>query len=79
MSIVPPFITAPVLGFVMAELIINCAVVLLMLTVVSLRIFARVRGAGIGVDDILIMVAAPLGVGSESLPRSINDVVRLVI
>ncbi|KAJ1325334.1 hypothetical protein MN608_10046 [Microdochium nivale] len=63
MSIVPPFITAPVLGFVMAELIVNCFVVLLMLTVVSLRIFARVRGAGIGVDDILIMVAAPLGVG----------------
>ncbi|KXJ87145.1 hypothetical protein Micbo1qcDRAFT_32455 [Microdochium bolleyi] len=63
MSVVPPYITAPVLDFVRAELIVNCFVVLLMLVVVSLRIYARVRGAGIGVDDILILIAAPLGVG----------------
>ncbi|KAH7021451.1 uncharacterized protein B0I36DRAFT_425109 [Microdochium trichocladiopsis] len=63
MTAIPPFIVAPMLDFVRAELIVNCLVVFVMLSVVGLRTYARINGAGIGLDDILILLAAPLGVG----------------
>ncbi|PGH19220.1 hypothetical protein AJ80_04085 [Polytolypa hystricis UAMH7299] len=52
----------PVLGFVRAELIVNCVVVFSVLTVVTLRVIGRIIGPGLGWDDYLIIFAAPLGV-----------------
>lgn len=62
---IPSFITVPVKDFVLAELIVNCIVVFLVLAVVSLRVFSRLTGAGLGIDDYFIILAAPLGIGSE--------------
>lgn len=47
----------PVLGFVRAELIINCIVAVLVLMVVGLRILGRRLGPGLGWDDALILCA----------------------
>ncbi|CAJ2502386.1 Uu.00g097800.m01.CDS01 [Anthostomella pinea] len=52
----------PVLGYVQAELIVNCVVVFLVLVTVILRIAARLMGPGLGWDDWLILFATPLGV-----------------
>ncbi|KAI1847067.1 hypothetical protein JX265_006739 [Neoarthrinium moseri] len=53
----------PVKDFVRAELIVNCLVVFAVLIVVSLRVFSRVTGAGLGLDDYFVILAAPLGIG----------------
>ncbi|KAF4981155.1 hypothetical protein FZEAL_2989 [Fusarium zealandicum] len=59
-STTAPLIYYPILGFVRAELIINCIIVLLVLCVVSLRILGRFRGPGIGWDDSLVIFATAL-------------------
>ncbi|KAI0025399.1 hypothetical protein F4780DRAFT_326935 [Xylariomycetidae sp. FL0641] len=56
-------VSKPLLGYVRAELIVNCVIVFLMLTVVTLRVAGRITGPGLGWDDGLIMFCAPLGVG----------------
>ncbi|OTA98892.1 hypothetical protein M426DRAFT_325598 [Hypoxylon sp. CI-4A] len=53
----------PVLGFVKAELAVNCIFVFLVLLVVTLRIIGRLSGPGLGWDDGLVLLATPLGVG----------------
>ncbi|KAH8646884.1 hypothetical protein BX600DRAFT_390444 [Xylariales sp. PMI_506] len=60
---IPSFVVVPAKGFVKTELIVNCVIIFLVLTVVSLRVFLRFTGPGLGLDDVLIIVAAPLGVG----------------
>jgi hypothetical protein len=67
---IPAYTAAPVKDFVKAELIVNCLVVLLVLTVVSLRVFSRLSGGILGIDDWFIILAAPLGVGSKYTPQS---------
>ncbi|KAF7557628.1 hypothetical protein G7Z17_g585 [Cylindrodendrum hubeiense] len=57
-----PGIYFPVKGYVKAELIINCVVVLLVLAVVSLRVLGRIRGPGLGWDDGFVIAATPLAV-----------------
>ncbi|KAF5022204.1 hypothetical protein F66182_5791 [Fusarium sp. NRRL 66182] len=57
-----PQIFYPVLGYVKAELVVNCFVVLLVLCAVALRVTGRLMGPGIGWDDGLVMFATPLGV-----------------
>lgn len=47
----------PVLGYVRAELIINCIVVAFVLIVVGLRVAGRLMGPGLGMDDYLIMLS----------------------
>lgn len=47
----------PVLGFVRAELIVNCAIVFIVLVVVSLRVLGRIAGPGLGWDDGLVILA----------------------
>ncbi|RGP77172.1 hypothetical protein FLONG3_4687 [Fusarium longipes] len=55
-------VTMPILGFVKAELAVNCVVVLLVLMVVGLRVLGRLMGPGLGWDDGLVIFATPLGV-----------------
>ncbi|CAM1502600.1 Fc.00g073760.m01.CDS01 [Cosmosporella sp. VM-42] len=52
----------PVLGYVQAELAVNCFIVFVVLSVVSLRVVGRLTGPGLGWDDGFIMFAPPLGV-----------------
>ncbi|KAF5680014.1 integral membrane protein [Fusarium heterosporum] len=52
----------PILGFIKAELAINCVIVLLVLVVVGLRIVGRMMGPGLGWDDGFVIFATPLGV-----------------
>ncbi|KAI1339786.1 hypothetical protein F5Y15DRAFT_382106 [Xylariaceae sp. FL0016] len=49
--------------FVRAELIINCIVVFLVVTVVILRMVGRVIGPGLGWDDAFVIFSTPLGIG----------------
>ncbi|OTB12139.1 hypothetical protein K445DRAFT_321399 [Daldinia sp. EC12] len=58
-----PHVFKPILGFVKAELAINCVLVFLVLTTVSLRVLGRINGPGLGWDDYLVIFATPLGVG----------------
>ena len=46
----------PVLGFVLAELIVNCIIAGLAVLVVGLRILGRRLGPGLGWDDFLIII-----------------------
>ena len=46
----------PILGFVLAELVINCIIAGLTLIVVCLRILGRRLGPGLGWDDFLIII-----------------------
>ena len=55
----------PVLGYVKAELIVNCVVVGLVLLVVGLRVLGRLLGPGLGWDDYLIILSV---VGWHWLP-----------
>ncbi|CEI61737.1 hypothetical protein FVEN_g2800 [Fusarium venenatum] len=55
-------VVKPILGFVLAELIINCFIVLLVLLVVGLRVVGRLAGPGLGWDDGFVIFATPLGV-----------------
>lgn len=48
----------PVLGYVKAELIVNCFVVLIVLSVVALRVIGRLAGPGLGWDDAFVIFAA---------------------
>ncbi|KAF4968985.1 hypothetical protein FSARC_3639 [Fusarium sarcochroum] len=57
-----PQVFLPVLGYVKAELAINCFIVLLVLCVVTLRVIGRLMGPGLGWDDGLVIFATPLGV-----------------
>ncbi|KAL6351903.1 hypothetical protein LRP88_14715 [Fusarium phalaenopsidis] len=57
-----PQIYYPILGYVKAELIINCIIVFVVLCVVSLRVVGRFMGPGIGWDDAFVIFATPLGV-----------------
>ncbi|PCD34196.1 hypothetical protein FGRA07_08514 [Fusarium graminearum] len=52
----------PILGFVKAELAVNCFIVLLVLAVVGLRVVGRLAGPGLGWDDGFVIFATPLGV-----------------
>lgn len=52
-----PAVYLPVLGFVAAQLIINCIVCLLVIVVVGLRIVCRRMGPGIGWDDWFVIFA----------------------
>lgn len=52
----------PILGFVTAELAVNCIVVLLVLFVVGLRVVGRLMGPGLGWDDFFVIFSTPLGV-----------------
>ncbi|KAK7926657.1 hypothetical protein PG985_003655 [Apiospora marii] len=47
---------------VKAPLAINCTILFLVLIVVGLRIWTRVRGVGLGIDDGMIVVATILGI-----------------
>ncbi|KAK7957830.1 hypothetical protein PG988_012678 [Apiospora saccharicola] len=47
---------------VKAPLAINCIVLFLVLIVVGLRIWTRVRGVGLGIDDGMVVVATILGI-----------------
>jgi hypothetical protein len=47
----------PVLGFVKAELVVNCFIVLLVLCVVGLRVVGRLMGPGLGWDDGFVIFA----------------------
>ncbi|KAI0109286.1 hypothetical protein F4776DRAFT_657259 [Hypoxylon sp. NC0597] len=58
-----PVVYKPVLGYVKAELVINCVMVVLVLVTISLRVYGRLSGPGLGWDDYLVMLATPLGVG----------------
>ncbi|KAI1498745.1 hypothetical protein F5X99DRAFT_313400 [Biscogniauxia marginata] len=57
-----PVVFKPLLGFVRAELIVNCILVLLVLIVVALRVVGRLSGPGLGRDDGFVIFATPLGV-----------------
>lgn len=48
----------PVLGFVRGQIIVNVIVVFLVLVIVGLRIISRLRVAGLGWDDGMIVFAA---------------------
>lgn len=48
----------PVLGFVQAQLIVNCIVCFLVVVVVGLRVVCRQMGPGIGWDDGFVIFAA---------------------
>lgn len=52
-----PQIYYPILGYVKAELIINCIIVFIVLCVVSLRVVGRFMGPGIGWDDAFVIFA----------------------
>lgn len=52
-----PQIYYPILGFVKVELIINCIIVFIVLSVVTLRVVGRFIGPGIGWDDTLVIFA----------------------
>ncbi|KAI1136305.1 hypothetical protein F5Y05DRAFT_392317 [Hypoxylon sp. FL0543] len=58
-----PVVFKPVLGFVRAELIVNCVLVSLVLVTIGLRAMSRLQGPGLGWDDYLVMLATPLGIG----------------
>ncbi|KAI1656380.1 hypothetical protein F4813DRAFT_134236 [Daldinia decipiens] len=58
-----PQVFKPVLGFVKAELAVNCVLVFLVLTTVTLRVLGRLNGPGLGWDDYMVIFATPLGVG----------------
>ncbi|KAI1077290.1 hypothetical protein F5B20DRAFT_280069 [Whalleya microplaca] len=58
-----PEVIKPVLGFVRAEIVVNCVFVFIVLVVVTLRVVGRVNGPGLGLDDGMVMFATPLGVG----------------
>lgn len=45
----------PILDYVIAELAINCVVVLLVLFVVGLRVVGRLMGPGLGWDDFFVI------------------------
>jgi len=45
----------PILDYVVAELAINCIVVLLVLLVVGLRVVGRLMGPGLGWDDFFVI------------------------
>lgn len=47
----------PVTTKVRIELIVNCIVVLVVLIVVALRVIGRLWGPGLGLDDVLVMLA----------------------
>ena len=47
----------PILGFVAAELAVNCVIVLLVLFVVGLRVVGRLMGPGLGWDDYFVIFA----------------------
>ncbi|KAK2798913.1 hypothetical protein FQN51_007275 [Onygenales sp. PD_10] len=57
-----PQVYYPITGTVQAELIVNCIVVFLVLTIVALRVTGRLLGPGMGWDDGLVIFATPLGV-----------------
>ncbi|KAF5266326.1 hypothetical protein BFJ63_vAg4648 [Fusarium oxysporum f. sp. narcissi] len=57
-----PQVYMPILGYVKAELVINCLIVLLVLIVVTLRVIGRLMGPGLGWDDGFVIFATPLGV-----------------
>ncbi|KAH9907715.1 hypothetical protein F4778DRAFT_718845, partial [Xylariomycetidae sp. FL2044] len=57
-----PAVYYPTLGFVKAELIVNCIIVFLVVVVVSLRVVGRLIGPGLGWDDGFILAATPLGI-----------------
>ncbi|KAJ4249190.1 hypothetical protein NW757_007766 [Fusarium falciforme] len=52
----------PVTTEVRIELIVNCIVVLVVLIVVALKVIGRLWGPGLGLDDVLVMLATPMGV-----------------
>ncbi|KAH7243145.1 hypothetical protein MRS44_002354 [Fusarium solani] len=52
----------PVTTEVRIELIVNCIFVLIVLIVVALRVTGRLWGPGLGLDDVLVMLATPMGV-----------------
>ncbi|KAI1648988.1 uncharacterized protein F4817DRAFT_332477 [Daldinia loculata] len=58
-----PQVYMPILGFVKAELVVNCVLVFLVLTTVTLRVIGRLNGPGLGWDDYMVIFATPLGVG----------------
>ncbi|KAI1408389.1 hypothetical protein F5Y13DRAFT_194469 [Hypoxylon sp. FL1857] len=58
-----PVVFKPVLGFVKAELVVNCIMVVLVLATVACRVIGRLNGPGLGWDDGLVLLATPLGVG----------------
>jgi hypothetical protein len=60
-SAIPAHIHVPALDFVQAELAVNCFVVSIVLLVVGLRVFARLRGPGLGLDDAFIIFATVCG------------------
>ncbi|KAI9170702.1 hypothetical protein HJFPF1_00172 [Paramyrothecium foliicola] len=53
----------PVLDYVKAELIVNCIIVFITLSVVTLRVVGRCNGPGLWWDDYFVLLATPLGVG----------------
>ncbi|KAG8672333.1 hypothetical protein FPOAC2_05716 [Fusarium poae] len=55
-------VVKPILGFVLAELVINCFIVVTVLLVVGLRVVGRLAGPGLGWDDGFVIFATPLGV-----------------
>jgi hypothetical protein len=57
-----PTVFKPMLGYVRAELIVNCVIVFLVLVIVSLRVLGRYRGPGLWWDDYLVIFAVPLGI-----------------
>lgn len=52
-----PQVYMPILGYVKAELVINCLIVLLVLIVVTLRVIGRLMGPGLGWDDGFVIFA----------------------
>lgn len=52
-----PVVYKPVLGYVKAEIIVNCVFVLITLAVVALRVVGRVNGPGLGWDDGMVLLA----------------------
>lgn len=53
-----PEVFKPMLGYVRAQLIINCVIVFLMLVVVCLRVAGRLMGPGLGWDDAFVIFSA---------------------
>lgn len=52
-----PQVYMPILGFVKAELVVNCVLVFLVLTTVTLRVIGRLNGPGLGWDDYMVIFA----------------------
>jgi hypothetical protein len=67
-----PTVFKPMLGYVRAELIVNCVIVFLVLIIVSLRVLGRYRGPGLWWDDYLVIFA----VVSSLSPESRDQIIR---